>query len=972
MPILNFSLSEFIDDKLSLEAAISGVGNVVVDPTQPMKIKLITDKILEASDLLPVSDPIAFSNGIPTENGLFSEKIFGQTVEERRRKYAYINLNGVFFHPYVYEVLKFLYPKKFEKCASGKGSWFIDPDGQLIELEKDDKRYDIDNCGLNWLIRNYHKLKPKETNSMIRKDRIKFLNSLKDEDIFITKWIVIPVIYRDVDMKKAARSMPELNENYNKIIRYANSIKDSTFDFFNNELVFNIMMEMVAIRKYGQSLLEKKRGFVHRYILGKSIDRGSRDVISVQTFNNIKRPDQSPVDVEHTGIPLAKCLIIGYNFIMRYCLQFFEDNFRNMTEYPVYKFENGEYKLHSTIKIKNPLEKFNTKFIEKKMNRFKNSHATRFELITLEAEDGTEIPIHLSGQFAPLTPSKYTASTILNRPMTWTDLFYLAAVDTMSDKYVYITRYPITSISSIFASLCRPLSTIETVPAFINGQLYPFYPVIDLNTPTAKISNLFADTVSMSDLYLDALGGDYDGDQVSVRLCFSIEANAEAMKNVYSPVNYVTPEGKLLKVLGNEAYLTFFNMTRDTPVGGILSNEKKEKLLKINSKEITSDMIASMFGYTTKIEKDDKGNKKFIKNEPEFNLRDKLTLDANEYINTERITTTVGIFLFNKLMVEDYISTIVPGGFYNKVCDKKIFGKLSDIVAKGVLDEKIDIKTQLIPWLNAYEFWGLVLVTIFAPSFSMELIAPNKELEKMKKDLLENAPDHSLNTLTSIESKLVKKADEVLKGTPGKYLFDSGARGSFSNDYKNMSLSIGVVENPVTGEYDFMKSNYIGGIKKEDLSAAANIIVNAEYPKAIGTAKGGYMTKQLYAANQNIQIDEDESDCGTKMGIRIFLTNENLSDYYDQYLIDGKKLVLITENIDKKYLNKEVIIRSPMYCLSEKICSKCAGKRFYKVGIKNIGLTSSALSGSVQNAQLKLRHNLSINVDKINENEILL
>ena len=96
--------------------------------------------------------------------------------------------------------------------------------------------------------------------------------------------------------------------------------------------------------------------------------------------------------------------------------------------------------------------------------------------------------------------------------MTWTDLFYQAAVETLSDKYVYITRYPISSYNSIFPSLCRPLSTIDTVPAIINGVEYRWYPVIDLNTPTGKISNLFNDTVCMSDLYLDALGGDFEFD----------------------------------------------------------------------------------------------------------------------------------------------------------------------------------------------------------------------------------------------------------------------------------------------------------------------------------------------------------------------------------------------------------------------------------------------------------------------------
>ena len=198
---------------------------------------------------------------------------------------------------------------------------------------------------------------------------------------------------------------------------------------------------------------------------------------------------------------------------MRYCLQFFADNFRNVTEYPVYKLEDGQYVVSRVVKIKNQLEKFNMNYIEKKINRFKNSHGTRFEPITMTTEDGDEIPLHMSGSFMSLKPGSEYASTILNRPMTWTDLFYQAAVNTLSDKYVYTTRYPIEGYNSIFPAQCFPLSTIDTAPAkievFGGENDYPYYPIIDLSLPKDKISNMFNDTVTMSDLCLDVMGADF-------------------------------------------------------------------------------------------------------------------------------------------------------------------------------------------------------------------------------------------------------------------------------------------------------------------------------------------------------------------------------------------------------------------------------------------------------------------------------
>jgi hypothetical protein len=459
---------------------------------------------------------------------------------------------------------------------------------------------------------------------------------------------------------------------------------------------------------------------------------------------------------------------------------------------------------------------------------------------------------------------------------------------------------------------------------------------------------------------------------VGQKLCFSIEANAEAKEISESIRNFVSPDGKLLRVLGKEAYLTFYNMTRDKPAGGILSNELKKELLAIKSKDLTINKIAKLFGNTVSMA--DKGKSKksvFDVHYPKFNPQAKFTLQAGEYINKETITTTVGIFLFNKLMVEGMLEDVVPGGYYNEICNKSKFGKLTDMVAEAIMSQKIQIKPTVVEWLNAYEFWGLGLVSIFATSYSMETIVPNKKLEDMKKKLLQEAPDKSLATLSGIEQKLIAEADKLTDGTPGKFLFDSGARGSFSNDFKNMAISIGPVENPIDGSYDFMTSNYMEGIKKEDIPAAANSIVNAEYPKAVGTSVGGYFAKQFYSVFQSMSIDEDGTDCGTKKGLNVVLTKGNISDYTDQYIMDGTTLIPIDENLPSQYMDHTVMVRSPLYCISDKLCSKCAGRRFYKVGITDIGLTTPAMTGSIQNAQLKRRHSMEVKLDYINENELL-
>lgn len=54
-------------------------------------------------------------------------------------------------------------------------------------------------------------------------------------------------------------------------------------------------------------------------------------------------------------------------------------------------------------------------------------------------------------------------------------------------------------------------STKETEPIYINDEYYPYYPKIreeDINTNT---SNIFVDTMQISNIYLAGMGADFDG-----------------------------------------------------------------------------------------------------------------------------------------------------------------------------------------------------------------------------------------------------------------------------------------------------------------------------------------------------------------------------------------------------------------------------------------------------------------------------
>lgn len=538
---------------------------------ESMKVYMYTDKIItKERKLLPVTNQMWFERGnIPTDDGLFSERIFGTTPKERSSTAAYIDLKEKFFHPYAYEVLKKLYgagsggKSKIDRIANGDGCWDV-IDGELTEIKNpNDERYNEDNTGLKWLVNHYKDLKFKRNNTMTRNRHIDILESLSDDEIFITKWIVIPVFYRDLDRSNGMISIPEINYMYQKLIRYANSISPSEISIFNNTAMVNIQNTLMGLRRYGQELIAHKDGAFHKTVLGKSVDYGMRSVISTPTFIHKDHPRDMQVDPLHTGIPLALCLSGGYPFIKKAVMEFFDNLFRNTKNIPymLKDKKTGKYKM-SYISIPDQMDYFTEELIEKKMKEFQVTFDKRFEPVTMKVDGKEDVYIGFTGRPYGAKPDDKNAAPIADRPLTWTDVFYICAMQCLSDKHCYTTRYPLVDYFGCYPTRVMPLSTVATTSIEVDGIKYPHYPVIDPYLPENEVGQKFIDTITMSNIFLEGIGGDYDGDTVTCKIVFSIQANQEAERLIMSMKQYIRIDGSNVRSIGNEPYLTFYNMTK--------------------------------------------------------------------------------------------------------------------------------------------------------------------------------------------------------------------------------------------------------------------------------------------------------------------------------------------------------------------------------------------------------------------------
>lgn len=548
------------DSDRSYQMTLEGVDPFSASDDNPVKIDIVTDQFIDDNikvyDLVPVTNPIPKEHGgMFTSDGIFSPYIFGVTQDEKKSRFSYIDLGCQVIHPYIFEIFLKVMPKA-RKIAMGQGSWKL-VDGKPVEILEDDPDYDITQTGIGWIVDHWDDFSLENNTSRIRDQRLKLIKSYKKEDVIISKWLVIPVFYRELSYTNGIPVTPDIDVWYNNLIQYANSLRRSAFAFTANNTKWQIQERLGSIRKYGQSLVEKKHGFLKKSVLGKSTDYGFRSVISCVNMDTFELPTDNPVDIYSSGIPLAQCCIVGFPFVKAAVIEWLRQQFESLgSRFPAY---NPKTKKVELIHLNSPMSKFTESYVQKKIEMWVNTPGARFRPVHVPTENG-EMSFVFPGN------SKFNQPNIEgpnNRVFTWTDLLYICAMDCLSDKHVYITRYPLVDYFGTFPSRIHILSTIQTQKMTVNGVNYDYYPVVNPDLPEGKVSQLFIDTITMSIPYLKGLGGDYDGDQVSLKMVFTQEANEEAEKILHSPKHFITEDKELIRVVANETYMTWYNITED-------------------------------------------------------------------------------------------------------------------------------------------------------------------------------------------------------------------------------------------------------------------------------------------------------------------------------------------------------------------------------------------------------------------------
>ena len=346
---------------------------------------------------------------------------------------------------------------------------------------------------------------------------------------------------------------------------------------------------------------------------------------------------------------------------------------------------------------------------------------------------------------------------------------------------------------------------------------------------------------------------------------------------------------------------------------------------------------------------------------------------GKEVSNTSKITTTIGIWIFNVFFLRDFGFSYLFGGYVNENLRADDFGDINQTLVYALAEDKIEVAAYK-KFLDYSEFF-MPFETILASNHTEKILTCTKAIDKKKKEFIkahkEEIESGNVAIVEQMEKELLDFAKEYLGDDAGLDAYDSGAGGSFKNNFKNMYIMKGAIRNPdpnAKQEYNIALSNYIDGICADEYTLIANSLAAGPYSRSKKTELGGYWEKLIVAALSSVTIDEPDSDCGTNKYIETVLTDDLIDAFIYSYIIkpDGSLEELTSDNIDK-YRNKKVKVRSTLFCKNKngKVGHHCAGNFFYRRGNKNIGLAVSQIATRLKLTSMKAFHNSTVTTAEI-------
>ncbi len=452
-----------------------------------------------------------------------------------------------------------------------------------------------------------------------------------------------------------------------------------------------------------------------------------------------------------------------------------------------------------------------------------------------------------------------------------------------------------------------------------------------------------------------AYNADFDGDQMSVHVPLSVEAQAEARFLMLAANNLLKPaDGKPVTVPTQDMVLGSYYLTLEK------DGEKGEG-------KIFRDVNEAMMAYQAGV----------VSLQAKVKVR--VTRTAGDRQVSKIIDCTVGRLIFNENIPQDL-------GYVDRTDSSKQFDleigflvkkkQLGDIIERCIRKHGTTKTSEVLDSIKAlgfkYSTKAAITVAVcdaVVPPAKKDILAnADKLVDKVDKQYKRGLISREGKSKKFIEiwTKATEDVTAALQENLDKYnpiymMSDSGARGSIAQ-IRQLAGMRGLIANTSGATIEMpIRANYREGLNILEYFISSRGARKGLTDTALRTADSGYLTRRLVDVSQDVIITED--DCGTHEGIEVFEIkngNEMIEPFAERlvgrFLVEdlknpktGEVIMssnkLMTPADAKKVIDAldaegrtSIAIRSVLGCKSKRgVCAKCYGMDLAHSTIVSVG-----------------------------------
>lgn len=479
------------------------------------------------------------------EDGLFSTTTFGRVGSpERDERFSYIRLNASIIHPLIFNTLKRL-KRLYHDIMLGKQYAVFNPETKDFEVSD----MFTGDTGMAFFIKHIKELEPDKRRSKRRNFYIDVFDKYKDR-VLMHNCLVIPAGLRDLQVDPDGKeTQDEINEMYRRLISIAANINlvgaKSNDPIIDNQRR-NLQLTIVEIYDYIENMLEGKKGLIQAKWGGRRIVNGTRNVISsidttAEVLGDLRAPhvDQIQVGLLQT---LVGALPVAINRLKE---KFLNDVFINQNHLTTLihpkTWKPVDVELDPYV-----WDKWGTiEGLEKLIEGFRDDRVRHKPVIIqghylyLVYRKGNVFKCFRNIDELPSQLSKEDV-----HPITYVELFYLAGYEKWYTLPAMYVRYPITSVQSAVIAKLYTKTTSVSYGVYELGEDWQTKIGYAREYPDISPTMDYVNTAIPPFTSLDGLGGDYDGDTISVNILYTKEAIEEVDTYLNSRRSILDPKGQ--------------------------------------------------------------------------------------------------------------------------------------------------------------------------------------------------------------------------------------------------------------------------------------------------------------------------------------------------------------------------------------------------------------------------------------------